>query len=267
MDSVLNHYFVCACSFTDLNKMILPKVSNQASPEDVVKELNRNGIVVIEDFCQNVESLKKEGLRILDEMGGASEYKFGRYAALRTQKEVAKHPILHSYFTQPFIKETATAFMGEKHYLLNALYITQEYNATEDLANNGHPHFDQDWSFKFFLYLTDVDEDSGAFKCIPGTAQKGKELREKSHKEVKKIPNIKNRILRDYEGLGYTLDDFIPVEGKAGTLIIFDSDTFHFGGNIKEGRERMVMRSHNTIESSNDLLSKMKKAFSGLINT
>lgn len=245
----------------------LTRLKADATPKEVNDVLQTEGIVVIENFCPEYETLKNEGLRILDEKSGSSNYKFGRYVALRTQKEVAKYPVLHSYFSQPFIRQVATAFIGAKHYLLNALYITEEYKATEDLANNGHPHFDQAWSFKFFLYLTDVDEDSGAFKCIPGTAQKGKELRKKSHKEVKTIPEIKNRILRDYNDLGYTLEDFIPVEGKAGTLIIFDSDTFHFGGNIKEGRNRMVMRSHNTLESSNDLISKFKKAVSGLIKT
>lgn len=32
----------------------------------------------------------------------------------------------------------------------------------------------------------------------------------------------------------------IPVEGKAGTLIVFDSDIFH-----KEGLERLVLRMHS----------------------
>ena len=38
----------------------------------------------------------------------------------------------------------------------------------------------------------------------------------------------------------------MPVEGKAGTLIVFDSDIFHQGGKInKKGAERIVLRMHN----------------------
>ena len=43
-----------------------------------------------------------------------------------------------------------------------------------------------------------------------------------------------------------TRQSLIPVEGKAGTLIVFDSDVFHQGGKInKKGAERIVLRMHN----------------------
>ena len=56
---------------------------------------------------------------------------------------------------------------------------------------------------------------------------------------------VKNRLELDYPEL-YDPKKLIPVEGKAGTLIVFDSDLFHQGGKInKKGLERIVLRMHN----------------------
>jgi ectoine hydroxylase-related dioxygenase (phytanoyl-CoA dioxygenase family) len=56
----------------------------------------------------------------------------------------------------------------------------------------------------------------------------------------KKFKSIDNRIQEDE--LKYKL---IPVEAKAGSLIVFDSDTFHRGGIIKKDNlERLIIRLH-----------------------
>ena len=38
---------------------------------------------------------------------------------------------------------------------------------------------------------------------------------------------------------------FESVEGKSGTLIIFDTDTFHKGGVVEKNKERLIIRLHN----------------------
>lgn len=73
-------------------------------------------------------------------------------------------------------------------------------------------------------------------------------LHEKIHQQKTKnglFTNNKNRLELDYPQL-YEPNKLVPVEGKAGTLIVFDSDIFHQGGkiNIKD-KERIVLRSHN----------------------
>jgi len=54
---------------------------------------------------------------------------------------------------------------------------------------------------------------------------------------------VKNRIELDYPEL---LEEYPsePVEGKAGTLIVFDTNTFHKGGLVEEEKERLVVRLH-----------------------
>ena len=62
------------------------------------------------------------------------------------------------------------------------------------------------------------------------------------------IPFIKDstgiRIFIDYSDLNYSASDSKPVVGTAGTLFAFDTDTFHMGGVLKDGHERIVIRSH-----------------------
>ena len=48
------------------------------------------------------------------------------------------------------------------------------------------------------------------------------------------------------ELVGLKDEDYMYYTGKAGTLLIFDTDIAHSGGIIKEnGLERMVILNHN----------------------
>jgi hypothetical protein len=42
------------------------------------------------------------------------------------------------------------------------------------------------------------------------------------------------------------IDEYPPeaVNGTAGTLIVFDTDTFHMGGRVEENKSRLVVRGH-----------------------
>ena len=98
------------------------------------------------------------------------------------------------------------------------------------------------WRLKFFIYLTDVDKSSGAFNCSVGSRPFGRELRNHAW-GVKDYEGVKNRIELDYPEL---LEEWPcePVEAPAGTLIVFDTDTFHKGGKCDEGKERLIVRLH-----------------------
>ena len=44
--------------------------------------------------------------------------------------------------------------------------------------------------------------------------------------------------------------EVVDIKGQAGTLIIFDTDTFHHAGAIKNGHERKILRAHSGPEIS-----------------
>tara|TARA_B100001564_G_C20157849_1_gene454004 strand:+ start:72 stop:452 length:381 start_codon:yes stop_codon:yes gene_type:complete len=122
------------------------------------------------------------------------------------------------------------------------VFATHDYKYEGELARNGWLHFDRHWRLKFFIYLTDVDKSSGAFSCSIGSREKGAALR-KAAWNAPTYEGVKNRIGLDYPEL---LDQYPcePVEAPAGTLIVFDTDTFHMGGKCDEGNERLIVRLH-----------------------
>ena len=145
----------------------------------------------------------------------------------------------------------------------DSIYSTYDYKFDGNIGRNGYLHFDRNASLKYFFYLNDVTKENGAFFIQPGSNKLGKELRKKAWGKRIPTPNdsiikkllikffgksfkeVKNRLEIDYPEL-YKPEKLIPVEGKAGTLIVFDSDIFHQGGKInKKGAERIVLRMHN----------------------
>ena len=95
------------------------------------------------------------------------------------------------------------------------------------------------------LYLTDVGEACGPFSVIPGTHVDGSFLRtQATEKAMNEYDQIKNWPLVDYPELEYTEDHIVPITGKAGTLIIFETDLFHLGGVLEDEKDRLIIRSH-----------------------
>ena len=137
--------------------------------------------------------------------------------------------------------EVAQNYMSYPN-LNNELFITHDYKHDNGLARNGYLHFDRTFTFKFLIYLSDVDENCGPFSIVPRSHLKGKELRNKTTND--EYEDKKNRIFLDYPELGYTEEDIVPVLGEAGDLIIFDTDVFHMGGLVREGFQRLLIRGH-----------------------
>ncbi len=96
-------------------------------------------------------------------------------------------------------------------------------------------HFDMDrikW-LKFFIYLTDVNSDSGPHCYIKG-----------SHLEGNKPKSLLNRgyarISDEDIARFYHSDDFIEVVGTKGTIIAGDTSCFHKGKPLSRG-ERLIL--------------------------
>ena len=149
-----------------------------------------------------------------------------------------KHDSLHctqEFFQQDWMQDVSIAFWENEIKINQDIYVMHELPGTVHIAQD--LHFDVLKTLKFFLYLNDVTVTNGAFSCVP-----------KSHKESEKIRQIygdeisyKNRHLT--RQLDHNEEQIIPIEGKAGDLIIFNTDVWHRAGKVREG-ERKVMRGH-----------------------
>jgi hypothetical protein len=166
-----------------------------------------------------------------------TEYSNGR-AAHAAKKDLEGSPYqqtLHT-FSAPFMERITNEFFGRQMKTNVIIYFVNDVVGTKHNAND--LHFDVQRSLKFFIYLTDTTEENGAFFCVPGSNQKTAAIRKKYGSEI----SYDNRHLSRTASIGDK--DALPIEGPAGTLIIFDTDVFHKAGFVSKG-ERRVMRGQS----------------------
>ena len=226
--------------------------------------LDQKGIFKIDSYLTllEIDSLKSEVLKYHKTNGNT--YPFGSTYAINVPKHLPSDSLQKSVFSKPWMKELFLAYNNNiSKGFFSSIYSTHDYKFDGSIGRNGYLHFDRNVSLKYFLYLNDVTKENGAFFIQPNSHKLGKELREKAWGKFIPTPNdnllkkvvlklfgkpfsvVKNRLELDYSEL-YDSSKLIPVEGKAGTLIVFDSDIFHLGGLIeKKGLERLVLRMHS----------------------
>lgn len=196
-----------------------------------VKELTENGIVILPEHYTIDDHL----LEIANQLMTDSSYKIGRIfktSSLDVLKE------LKNLIFNDFIKDIFCEF--ESKIKCQEVFISHEFKSNIKERNN-YLHFDRLRCLKAMVYLKDIEnKDFGPFSYVPKSNKKGYELRH-SFKEVSNYENKKNRIDVDHKEI---YEEPIPVLGKKGTLILFDTDTWHLGGVIKNQKERKVIRSH-----------------------
>ena len=217
---------------------------------DIVNTVKEYGICRVPNYLNDgtVSKLKNEALELVTNEPN-DDYEFGKATRLQRLFHDQNGSLIPNPNLKPTISEVfsniemskiSELYMGN-HALNSDIFITHDYKHDNGLARNGFLHFDRIYTFKFFIYLTDVNENCGPFSVVPKSHIKGKELRLQTRGEYEEL---KNRILLDYPDLGYTSDEVVPVLGNAGDLIIFDTDLFHLGGVVKENNERLIIRGH-----------------------
>lgn len=208
----------------------------------ILNKLSKVGYAVLNDYISNnqLEHLLEDFLRITSspfpecctplslDVGTGVSVVFGE----------EKHVLLNdtqAFFQQEWMQDVSDAFWGKEIQINSEIYVMHELPGTQHIAQD--LHFDVKKTLKFFLYLNDVTEANGAFSCVPGSHNESEKIRGHYGNEI----SYENRHLT--RQLDYKDHEVIPIEGKAGDLIIFDTDVWHRAGIVKEG-ERKVMRGH-----------------------
>tara|TARA_B100000676_G_C17654685_1_gene618339 strand:- start:25 stop:681 length:657 start_codon:yes stop_codon:yes gene_type:complete len=216
-------------------------MNNTAVDSDVIKTIKDVGLYIYPELIDAdiVKRLKSQTLSLLDERGDKN-YKFGTAINMGGLNE--QDGDIRKFFDTDYFNSVARQY-GKRE--ARAVMATHDYQNDNGTDRNGFLHFDRTHTFKFFLYLTDCDEYSGAFRYVPGSRKLGETLRTQATVDAGgDYKTIANRLELDYLDLNYTAEDAEPLEGKAGTLFAFDTDTFHMGGVVQDGKERIVIRSH-----------------------
>jgi ectoine hydroxylase-related dioxygenase (phytanoyl-CoA dioxygenase family) len=208
----------------------------------LVRSLRKTGVCIVKDAIDKdvVDKLNGEFEKFLeaaDPWIKKVEYSYGR-AVNVAKKDLALSSYTGTYtvFNDPAMEKITAEYFGEELDTNKIIYMVQDVVGSKHNAND--LHFDVQRSLKFFIYLSDTTAENGAFFCVPGSNRKTAELRKKYGADM----NYENRHLSRTASLGDK--DAIPMEGKAGSMIIFDTDVFHKAGFVSRG-ERKVMRGQS----------------------
>lgn len=211
--------------------------------ENMVSLLKRDGVFLINQYLQGemLKGLYDETFNLCQTQGGY--YEFGRNYRGPSLNSFSNNSFVNQVFNSEWMKALDKTYRNKETGYGSSIFATYDYKNDKGLARNGWLHFDRNNCLKFFIYLTDIDKTNGAFSCSVGSRSKGEELRKKAWINNSNYGEVKNRINLDYPTLSDTYPSE-PIEAKAGTLIVFDTDTFHKGGECEEGKERLVIRAH-----------------------
>lgn len=235
--------------------LTLPITANKS---EILDKLEQYGIVIIDNYLdeKTTSNLLQEFEQILSTPDNAYtnkiDYSNGRGAKVFREKiKKPNYSTTSKVFGAHFMRTLTNEYLSKEAGLNTEIFVVNDVVGTKHHAND--LHFDVQPTFKFFIYLTDTTAENGAFMCVPG-----------SHKITQKI-RAKYGDKISYENRHLTRDlpveeaaKAIPIEGKAGTLIIFTTEAFHKAGTVSKG-ERKVMRGNCRTTRNNNLSNKIIK--------
>lgn len=229
-----------------------------------LSNLNKNGYAVIDNFFndEQIDILEKNFDDFLNNPENNdipfhvnTEFLKAKNLLLE-KKDNSNFEKFSLVINNNFILNMAKQYL-KKNYKPSKLmiYETIGKNNTEFKNDKKYafvPHTDETYFLKFFLYITDVDETKGPLSVAPGTHTTFKKKRHDWIKDNRNYLN-RNKVDQSYN------DEMVPLLGKRGTLIVFDTDLLHKAGLVENGAFRKVIRYdfYSYSENYNTLLKKI----------
>lgn len=214
----------------------------KASIEPTLEKLAEHGVLIVENYLSpnDLITLTKEYEEILkteNQYISVLDYPQGVARIIEfDDMEPNAFPKTQAIFRSDFMRQVAKRYLGTPNYFNHHIYVAKDEYEKVNALNQ--LHYDKISTLKFFLYLNDIDETNGAFEAVPGSHKLAKTIMEFYQKRGKKIANLPNRNLPE------SMNKPVPMVAKAGSMIVFTSDTFHRAGRVDEGKNRKIMRGH-----------------------
>lgn len=199
---------------------------------------NEYGICIIEDYVNNEELkiLLEEFNKILTDNKSNLDKSINNRCYRASMSDLTSYKMTNKVFKSDYINDLAKNLIGDFQY--DGLFIHEDFQ--NEHTNNVYPHFDCDRKLKFYLCINDLGLDNGCFKALPNSREISQNKRQNSCRLNHFDPNGKF-----FNGTIIEKDKLTPIICKAGTMIIFDTNTIHCGGdNFKDNKYRQVMRLH-----------------------
>ena len=200
----------------------------------------------------DLKALRDEFYKLLKDKNEAHAFQIsyppGSAASLdRNKAPEGLYPNINKVFTNAEMADLCDKYVGYNCAVNYEIYATHEIKEDVDIAPT---HFDKLFTLKFMIYLNDVGPQNGPFGVIPKSASVARDrFRGIFKKERISELQLSSAEYSAMDNLTLGSDDWevVDIIGKAGTLVIFDSDTFHHAGCVSNGFERMILRGHSGI--------------------
>lgn len=255
-------------------------MSQLSSHEDkIIENINDHGIHIIPNFLpkKRIQELSIEGIQLM-----ANNYDFCRYytneendnnkrvnivptRVNKLEQNWEKLKEIKKEINSNIIQSVAAKYLGSDYILTNFIYDYSE-KTQKELFPLHFDSFKGKKCIKCYYYLRDCNKENGAFRYIPGSHiltkkifELGIELEKDGESNYRVILNCKDKKFLDYINkspkankafnllrdikLNEKLSYEYCVEGKAGTLLLFDTIGVHGGVSIKKG-SRYISRIH-----------------------
>ena len=216
---------------------MIPKIKDHKDLSRTLPLLQEKGVFMVENYIDGnaLNELHDEVLQLTSQGGSYELGNHHRGGNLNSHKSMA--PAVFNTYDQQWMKTLNQSYRNQ--VFCKNIFATHDLKPqTDGSAPNAWLHYDKQRCLKFFIYLTDVDKRSGAFYCSPGSIKETSRLRNtiKEYSQERRLEKTFPELVKKYPPEA--------IEGKAGTLIVFDTDCFHKGGVCEPGAERLVVRGH-----------------------
>jgi len=217
------------------------QLGTHSSPEAVMNLLTSHGVVVIPGYLsgEQLNGVRSECAKLADDQSaGIVERKYhpGRSQLVhRAAWNASNYPAIENTIDAPFMRDIASRYFRRGAAFNYQFFLTRETKSGAPITGL---HYDRLVTLKFFIYLLDTTTENGAFECVPGTHESVAATRAHYVKRGVRLLDLPNFELPSEIGAP------IPIEGAAGTMLIFTTDVIHQGGIVTEGRNRWVLRAH-----------------------
>ena len=216
------------------------KLNDICNIEMIVKGLEADGVVIFRGFLsEKLDAVIHDYLKVF--LDKNILFPDSLHAAKVNEEYLINAGLTNMhrvFFNKEFINISKRYLESKDIDFCHDIYVMKDQVGTRTHAHD--LHFDVIPQLKFYFYLNDVTKENGAFEYVPGSHKWTKKIRSSWPEKINFQDRAFTRRLPDKFGPS------IPLEAKAGTLVIFDTDTFHKAGTVSQG-ERFVARGHTKI--------------------
>jgi ectoine hydroxylase-related dioxygenase (phytanoyl-CoA dioxygenase family) len=225
------------------NNLLNDNINLKLNKKNIISELRENGFCIVENFIDQglIENIisqfkKKKGFylnnknqkKIYDHIN--PEYLKFEYEA----KEILNSQTLNGIIFDQNLAEISRQYLNAEPVLdlIAMWWSSKSTEASKEAAQWWHYDMDRPKWIKFFIYLTDCDEDNGPH-CIVKKTHKNFSvpwvIRKKGYTRISDDMIINN----------YDQNDIVEIVAKKGTLLIEDSRALHKGKKLLSGNRLM----------------------------